>query len=406
LSKDTSKVKLIAGVLILLILLSFSAWYFTTRTKGETKEPLPTLTTSTPSPTTTTTTSQTTVETTSTSTTTTTTAIETTTSLPESTCPTTWKYIFKEALKCGLSSNELTKISYLAIELKGQTVQESAWNILEWLQNNIEYDNYKASLPAPIIQISENGTIIGVTGGEGTEIQTPYETIKKGKGICTDYTILTLALLLEMDYSPVYAFEINFENSSTKHTTAAIKIDGEYFLLDQNLPPMDLGTYYNKWALYRKEKLLISNATVYEIQKSGENLTIKIIGIMLAEDFKNKNYDFTSANLAVMANDLMELFLENYPNLSRDFYISDIDKKVHLPYGYANRSTWKLELPNFLDYYTPTFHTEFVKYFYRRFTENPEVVKDLSKFNRLWIRVERDQNTLRIVLNLAERIES
>ncbi|HDG64053.1 MAG TPA: hypothetical protein ENG72_01630, partial [Thermococcus sp.] len=195
-SKDTSKIKLIAGVLILLILLSFSAWYFTTRTKGETKEPLPTLTTSTPSPTTPTTTSQTTVETTST--TTTTTAIETTTSLPESTCPTTWRYIFKEALKCGLSSNELTKISYLAIELKGQTVQESAWDILEWLQNNIEYDHYKASLPAPIIQISENGTIIGVTGGEGTEIQTPYETIKKGKGICTDYTILTLALLLEM----------------------------------------------------------------------------------------------------------------------------------------------------------------------------------------------------------------
>jgi len=385
LSKDTSKIKLIAGLFILLILLSFNAWYFTTRTKGETKEPLSTLT--------------------STSTTTTTTAIETT-SLSGSTCPGTWRYIFKEALKCGLSSNELTKISYLAIELKGQTVQESAWNILEWLQNNIEYDNYKASLPAPIIQISENGTIIGVTGGEGTEIQTPYETIKKGKGICTDYTILTLALLLEMDYSPVYAFEINFENSSTKHTTAAIKIDGEYFLLDQNLPPMDLGTYYNKWALYRKEKLLISNATVYEIQKSGENLTIKIIGIMLAEDFKNKNYDFTSADLAVMANDLMELFLENYPNLSRGFYISDIDKKVHLPYGYANRSTWKLELPDFIDYYTPTFHTEFVEYFYRRFTENPKVVKDLSKFNRLWIRVERDQNTLRIVLNLTERIES
>ncbi|MBC7095520.1 transglutaminase-like domain-containing protein [Thermococcus sp.] len=402
-SEDTSKIKLIAGLFILLILLSFSAWYFTTRTKDETKELLPTSTTSKPSPTTTTP-FQTTTETTST--TTTTTAIETTTSLPESTRPSTWRYIFKEALKYGLSSNELTKISYLAIELKGQTIQESVWNILEWLQNNIEYDSYKASLPAPTIQISENGTIIGITGGEGTEIQTPYETIKKGKGICTDYTILTLALMLEMDYSPVYAFEISFENSNTKHVTAAIKIDDEYFLLDQNLPPMDLGTYYNKWALYREEKLLISNATVYEIQKSGESLTIKIIGIMLAEDFKNRNYDFTSANLAVMANDLMELFLENYPNLSKDFYISDIDKKVHLPYGYANRSTWKLELPNFIDYYTLTFHREFVKYFYRRFTENPKVVKDLSEFNRLWIRVERDQNTLRIVLNLAERIES
>ncbi|ACS89959.1 MAG TPA: hypothetical protein HA302_01275 [Thermococcaceae archaeon] len=402
-SEDTSKIKLIAGLFILLILLSFSAWYFTTRTKDETKELLPTSTTSKPSPTTTTP-FQTTTETTST--TTITTAIETTTSLPESTRPSTWRYIFKEALKYGLSSNELTKISYLAIELKGQTIQESVWNILEWLQNNIEYDSYKASLPAPTIQISENGTIIGITGGEGTEIQTPYETIKKGKGICTDYTILTLALMLEMDYSLVYAFEISFENSNTKHVTAAIKIDDEYFLLDQNLPPMDLGTYYNKWALYREEKLLISNATVYEIQKSGESLTIKIIGIMPAEDFKNRNYDFTSANLAVMANDLMELFLENYPNLSKDFYISDIDKKVHLPYGYANRSTWKLELPNFIDYYTLTFHREFVKYFYRRFTENPKVVKDLSEFNRLWIRVERDQNTLRIVLNLAERIES
>ena len=87
-------------------------------------------------------------------------------------------------------------------------------------------------------------------------------------------------------------FDIEFENSEIGHVTTVIKINSEYFLLDQHPPAMDLGTYYRDWSIYRKEThgetLLISNATVYEVWKSGKNVTIKEIDVLTAEDFKYK----------------------------------------------------------------------------------------------------------------------
>ncbi|WP_367884094.1 transglutaminase-like domain-containing protein [Thermococcus sp. JCM 11816] len=127
-------------------------------------------------------------------------------------------------------------MSNLASQLKGESLQESAWNTLEWLHENIEYNYSKTSLPAPIIWTS-NGRISRVDAAPGVEIQTPYETIQRGAGVCRDYAILTAALLFEMNYSPVYVFSIEFENSPIGHAAVAIKINGgEYFILDQHPP--------------------------------------------------------------------------------------------------------------------------------------------------------------------------
>lgn len=329
-----------------------------------------------------------------------------------------WRYIFEDALKCALTEEELSKISNLANQLKGETIQESAWNILEWLDKNIEYDYYKASLPAPIIWKYPDGRIKEVTGGEGKEIQTPYETVQKGEGICVDYAILTAALLLEMNYEPVYVFDINFENSETGHTATAIKINGEYFMLDQHPPVMDLGTYYKYWSVYRQEaqdelllpiissipdSLLISNATVYEIKKSGSGVLVEKVETLSAEDFKQRDYKFSFVDINKISEDLKRVFKEHYPNLILDNNIANLDKRSYLPVGYSDGRIWRMEFPHYVDFYNPVFHKQFVEYLYTTVTDDSEVKYDLQRFNRFWVKPEQEGNSLKVILNLAKK---
>ena len=317
-----------------------------------------------------------------------------------------WRYILEDALKCALTEEELSKISYLANQLKGKTLQESAWDILEWLDENIEYNYSKTLLPAPTIW-TLNGKTTSVTAEPGVEIQTPYETVQKGAGVCKDYAILTTALLLEMGYSPVYVFDINFENSQIGHVATAIKINDEYFLLDQHPPAMDLGTYYRDWSIYRKETLgetlLISNANVYEVRKSGKNVAIKEIDVLTAEDFKSKDHEFSSMDLTRISEGLKEMFQENYPSLILDSGIKSLDTRTYLPPGYSDGITWRVDFPHFVDYYNPVFQDEFVEYFYTSLTSYEEIKKDLSKFNRFWIKVAQEGDSIKVILNLAKK---
>ncbi|WP_175058952.1 transglutaminase-like domain-containing protein [Thermococcus sp. 2319x1] len=327
---------------------------------------------------------------------------------PESYCSNGyWRYIFEDALKCALTEEELSKISYLANQLKGKTLQESVWNILDWLDENIEYDYYKASLPEPIIWRSLDGEIIGVSGGEGTEVQTPYETIQKGKGVCGDYTVLTAALLLEMGYDPVYVLEIDFKNSQIGHVTTIVKINDDYFVLDQHLPVMDLGTYYNSWSVYRQETLnetlFISNATVYEIKKSGNGVLVRKIEVLSAEDFKRKDHTFSSLDLSKISEDLRRMFKEHYPNLIFDSNIADLDKGYYLPIGYSDGRIWRMEFPHYADYYNPVFHEQFIEHFYEKFVENSEIRHDLQRFNRFWIKIKQENDSIKVILNLAKK---
>ncbi len=107
-------------------------------------------------------------------------------------CSKVWRYDYECALNYVLSDEEIQKVASVAEKVKGEDCKDTAWKILEWEDENLVYDVEKANLPPPQIEIRGGEVEVYNTG---RYIQTPSETIMLGKGICTDYAFLTLALL-------------------------------------------------------------------------------------------------------------------------------------------------------------------------------------------------------------------
>ncbi|MEM0351227.1 MAG: transglutaminase-like domain-containing protein, partial [Archaeoglobaceae archaeon] len=108
-------------------------------------------------------------------------------------CQKTWKFDLECALNHTLSDEEVQKISELAEKLKGENCKQTAWNALKWVEENLKYDYYKASLPPPTI--ITKGREVTVLNPERI-YQTPEETMMLRKGICGDFAILTTAILI------------------------------------------------------------------------------------------------------------------------------------------------------------------------------------------------------------------
>ncbi len=300
----------------------------------------------------------------------------------------------EKALKCYLNDPKIMEgLQPLATQLKKDTLEESAWNVLEWEDKRISYDYSKTLAPS-------------------TAIQTPLETIERGKGVCVDYALLTAALLVKMGYSPpVYVFDIDFSNDPIGHVVTAIKVNDKYFMLDQHPPVMDLGTYWKDWAYWRNQNsngleknLIISKAAVYEIKKTSQGITVNSVGTLTAEDFKQDDYVFTQADIQHIVSDLKQVLLENYPNLHLNTQIANLDSSRYLPPGYSDGSTWHMEFPHFGEYYNPTFHKEFVDYLYGHIIDSPELKEDLESYQYVWIKGSIvEGNSVKIVINLARR---
>jgi len=315
-----------------------------------------------------------------------------------------WRYELKYALEVALSSSELSKIQDLANELKGEDICESAWNLLEWEDKNIEYDHSKASLPAPLIYYEKDpytGVITDVEVVGGKDIyyyQTPYETVKKGKGVCSDYAILTAALLLAMDYSPVYIFHINYENYKDGHVATAIKVDGQYFMLDQHLPVWDLSDYYYHW--FEEEGKRIKNATVYAVYKGEEFASVRKVEELTSDDFKKYAYKIKQSELRALQLDLINEFEERF-RLKRDYSLYDLDERDYLPSGYSYGKIWTLRYHE--SFYHPKFQKCFVNYVLNRIKENEKIMEDVLKCNRFWIKAYIEDEYLVIKLMLTKR---
>ena len=305
-----------------------------------------------------------------------------------------WRYDVERAIPCALSKEELAKIKTLAEQLKGGSLQQSAWNILEWEKEHIRYDWEKASLPAPEIKIYGNGSF-EIVSGKNSTIQTPYETIMKGKGICTDYAILTAGLLLSMGYSPVYIFIINFTNSDVGHAVAVIEIEGWYFVLDQHPPAMDLGAYYLYW---KEEGETVSNATVYEVRLVNGSVRVKNLGPISGTEFLKQDYRFTDGDARAISKDLSLIILKNFPNLRLDETLSqDI-----LPKRYSEGKAWTFRFEKFVEYYTPLFHEQLIDYLYGSIISDPEVRADLEQYSAFWIEIKEKGENLEIILDIAK----
>ncbi len=315
-----------------------------------------------------------------------------------------WRYILEKSVYCALNQKELLGISYLALKLGGNDVKDSAWNILEWENDAIEYDWNKASLPPPELVYWSDGRVEVVKGKENI-IQTPTETIQRKKGICSDYAILTAALLLEMGYQPVYLFDIKFENNPVGHVTAAIKIDEQYFPVDQLPPVLDLGSYYKKWATHQERfgNKRISTITVYQVKVKENRIEVVNFGNLTAEEIKRFDYTMKEKDLEAIRSTIMTLFEKNFPNLKRDVNLKDLDKRKYMPPGYRDGGSWKIQLSYFAEYYNPIFHKQYSEYVFKQMLK-AEIVKDLKKSNRFWVKVEKEDGDLSVVLYFAKRI--
>jgi len=307
------------------------------------------------------------------------------------------EYSLRGALECYLNNRTMMQaLMGLALQLKGSNLEESAWNVVDWEDKHISYDWMRAQ------EASDN---------ESVPIQTPLQTIRRGKGICVDYAVLTVALLVDMDYSSVYVFDINFSNSRIGHAAAAVKIDGMYFMIDQHPPIEDLRAYWMDWAYWRQwesngteRNLIISRAVVYEVLKVHNKIAVHRVGVLTAQDFKKEGHTFTQADVQRIVSDLRAMFLNSFPNLHLDEGIANLDNSKYLPSGYSEGNSWVTEFPHFGEYYNPVFHKEFVDYLYQNLVDSKELVADLKKYTCFWLKATTSKNgTLTVVIDLANK---
>ena len=316
-----------------------------------------------------------------------------------------WKYSgFKGSLRCALAPSEIEKLTFLSKNLKDPTIQGSAWNVLEWIDKNIDYNYTKAELEDCVIYW-RNGFAVSVEGNK--TIQRPLETVVRGKGICSDIAILTAALLLNMNISPVYLFDIQFLEENETHASAAIKINGEYFMLDQHLSIKTLGGYYEHWRILGKAPLkeprTIINAKVYEVKILNDNIKIVNVENLTQEDFIKKIHSIDSLELKRLESDIFSLIIQKYSNLKADSKIQNLDEMEYTPRGYSDGITWSQEFKLFAVFYSPEFRQQFAEYIIQKLTEHSEVNKDLQTHNRFWLELEKDGDNLKLRLHLANR---
>ena len=305
-----------------------------------------------------------------------------------------WRYVLKDAAICMLSQPELEVIEPLARVLKGPDLEGSVWNVLEWEGRYLHYNWTKANQTPRYIEVRPNGGVEVISGG-GSKLQTPYETLKRRAGICTDYTLLTDALLLSMGYSPVYMLEINLSKSA--HAAAAVLIEGRYIVLDQHLPPMDLAAYYNHW---REAGNPIVNATLYEIS-TGEGLAlVKRIGFLNGTDFLRQAYTMEENDESKLATGMNELLSERF-NITVDQRLST-SQNGNLPRGYSSVSAWSITFEKLADVYNPLFYREYSNWLLERVLSRPEIAEGIRHAKAVWVEVKSEGGNLKVILYVGK----
>ncbi|MFN3384549.1 MAG: transglutaminase-like domain-containing protein [Archaeoglobaceae archaeon] len=239
-------------------------------------------------------------------------------------CGKVWRYDLECALNKTLSNEEIEKVLSF-VDVKGISCVEIAWNTLEWVQKNVRYDVVKASLPPPVITFKGGEVVV-----QSPErfYQTPEETAKLKKGICGDIAILTTALMLAKNCKSYVAF-VEFRNQEVDHLASLVFLD-RFYVLDQNLPPMDLGSYYNKWL---REGKRIEQITIYDMGVKIGNLTV--------EDLKSQDREFTKQDL-----DLLRALIVD--EMKKRFSFGNLDR-------FEQKAVLRMKFEGFADYYSDVF---------------------------------------------------
>lgn len=265
-------------------------------------------------------------------------------------CNKAWRWDLECALNLTLTEEEISKVRDLAESLRGKDCIESSWNVLKWVEENIEYDNFKAQLPSPTI--ITKGKEVVVHSPERI-YQTPIETVELGKGICGDYAILITALMINLNCKP-HILRFEFTGEETGHLAVGILLD-QYYVLDQNLPPMDLGSYYKKWLHEGKR---INKTYIYDFGV--------LIGEINANEMRNFDYRFSESDLRFLKDQLRYTL--------REYYRED----TRIPQGYWEYLKLKITFQNYAEFYTPAFAKKIAE----KISE--EVLKTIEENKKDW----------------------
>ncbi len=279
------------------------------------------------------------------------------------------------------SREELSAAAPLAIRLKGKDLLESAWNVVTWEDEHMTYDGTRIDpLMKPIPEI-----------------------LKEGKGICGDYTLLTLAILLDMNYSPLYALAITFNDSDTGHLTAVLEYGGKFYVADQHPPIMDLASYYRHWAIYRFEYANetprhIQRAVLYKVFRRGSSVKVEKVRGLSAEDFLSEDYNMTGADVQKFSSDLLHAFSSEY-NIPVDARLERARERDDLPYDAVE--IFVLRLPGYADYYLPETEMELVGEVLRSVRDNRKLEMALQHSSGIWLSASIDGNDITVTLYLG-----
>ncbi|ABR54593.1 conserved hypothetical protein [Methanococcus vannielii SB] len=304
------------------------------------------------------------------------------------------KYFFEDSIEVYLSKEELLKTKNISNALKGNSIEESIWNIIIFESENIEYDYEKALLKTPTITYWVNGKI-EVNDPYNNTIQTPYETLLKKKGICMDYSLLTASILLNQNYSPIYI--LNFESKGNPgHAATAVNLYGNYYVIDQHPPILELFSYID----YKKnsENYQIDNITFYRIELRDEKVHYDV-GFESVADYNISAEKYES--IPSLSRNIMTLFEKNY-DISSDSNIIYLDSTTYLPKGYEKGITLKYFFE--VTSYDAIFHKQYSDWVFWHIKKDSALNGyRISDYNKIWVKSSHDGKKLTITLNLAKK---
>ncbi|AEK73996.1 calcium-binding protein [Thermococcus sp. 4557] len=310
----------------------------------------------------------------------------------------------EEAFRAGLSKYFREKLRSITIRFeKYDAPIDRAWAILKWINNTIQYDYTKSGYVDTIIY---NWSKLTYAQRERyinlTRIYSPTDTAYYYKrGICTDYAILTAAMLLDSGISPVYLLDINYENSEIGHAAVAIEVEGELFILDQRLPMIPVGNYYWYWLVGNKPKM-ISNITFYEIKldKNGEpEITNK--WMWDGSEIKEKAYILSEKDLETITEITKQEFLKLYQGYQEDSRLEPLAEQdmrslkstgepsdAYLPSDFTTGWLLWLHDESFWLYYHPITAQKVVEYWIVPIFRNEDWAEKIQQCHRFYLLVD------------------
>lgn len=206
--------------------------------------------------------------------------------------------------------------------MKYSIILDKVWVILEWIDENIEYEYIKVDYVDVFVY---NWLKLILEQKEFYDNLMRFyvlnDIIVYKKGICGDYVILIVVMFLDLGVFLVYLLDISFENFKVGYVVVVVKIEGELFVFDQYLFLIFIGNYYWIWVIKNNLKIIV-NIIFYEVRFNirGE-LEVIDIWIWSGEELKEKVYILNEEVIRQIMEIVKEKFLFLYFQYKEDFWL-------------------------------------------------------------------------------------